>query len=254
MLFDIRGRRKNVIRVVYATLALLMGASLFVAVGPFNLAELVGGNGATGADRVFDEQAERIEGRLAEDPTDEAQLLALTRAKISAGNAKREVDPETGLGAATPEARQDFAAAQVAWNRYLKQAEEPNPAAAQLVAGTFFSLAETSTSLDEIEANVVAAARAQQIAADARPSTSTLSSLAIYEYFAGNFAAGDRAAARAAADVPKAEGKGVEKQLAGYRKRAKQFERQSEKFAKAQRESGAGLEALKNPLGGFGGQ
>lgn len=254
MLFDIRGRRKNVIRVVYATLALLMGASLFVAVGPFNLAELVGGNGATGADKVFDEQAERIEGRLAEDPTDEAQLLALTRAKISAGNAKREVDPETGLGAATPEARQDFAAAQVAWNRYLKHAEEPNPAAAQLVAGTFFSLAETSTSLDEIEANVVAAARAQRIAAEARPNANTLSSLAIYEYFAGNFAAGDSAAARAAAEVPsKGEAKGVEKQLATYRKRAKQFERQSKKFAKAQRESGAGLEALKNPLG-FGGQ
>ena len=43
MLFDIRGRRKHVLRVVYAILALLMGGSLFLVVGPFNLAELIGG-------------------------------------------------------------------------------------------------------------------------------------------------------------------------------------------------------------------
>ncbi len=39
MLFDIRGRRKHVVRVVYAILALLMGASLFLVVGPFNIGQ-----------------------------------------------------------------------------------------------------------------------------------------------------------------------------------------------------------------------
>jgi len=34
MLFDIRGRRKNVVKVVYAILAVMMGASLFLVVGP----------------------------------------------------------------------------------------------------------------------------------------------------------------------------------------------------------------------------
>ena len=37
MLFDIRGRRKNVVKVVYGILAVMMGASLFLVVGPVNL-------------------------------------------------------------------------------------------------------------------------------------------------------------------------------------------------------------------------
>ena len=68
MLFDIRGKRKNVVRVVYACLALLMGASLFVAVGPFNIAEFFGGGGTTSAAEISEEQAERIEKRLARRP------------------------------------------------------------------------------------------------------------------------------------------------------------------------------------------
>ena len=47
MLFDIRGRRKHVVRVVYAILALLMGASLFLVVGPFSIGNLVGNGGTT---------------------------------------------------------------------------------------------------------------------------------------------------------------------------------------------------------------
>ena len=42
MLFDIRGRRKHVVKVVYAILALLMGASLFLVVGPVNIGSLLG--------------------------------------------------------------------------------------------------------------------------------------------------------------------------------------------------------------------
>ena len=68
MLFDIRGKRKNVVRVVYACLALLMGASLFVAVGPFNIAEFFGGGGTTSAADISEEQAERIEKRPRERP------------------------------------------------------------------------------------------------------------------------------------------------------------------------------------------
>ena len=62
MLFDIRGRRKHVVRVVYAILALLMGASLFLVVGPFNIGNLINsGSSANSTAKVLDEQAERIE-------------------------------------------------------------------------------------------------------------------------------------------------------------------------------------------------
>ena len=45
MVFDIRGRRKNVVKVVYAALAILMGASLILVAGPgINFGSLFGGN------------------------------------------------------------------------------------------------------------------------------------------------------------------------------------------------------------------
>jgi hypothetical protein len=253
MLFDTRGKRKHVIRVVYAILALLMGGSLFLVVGPVNIAELLGDSGGSSASKVFDEQVERVEGRLTKDPTDEQLLVTLTRAQISAGNSKLEAGSETTAPVVTPEARQDYQAASETWARYLKQAgDEPSATAAQLVAGTFFSLAESSTTVSEAQENVTKAAKAQRIAAEQRPSVGSLSTLAIYEYFAGEFAAGDKATKQAAAKAPsKAEGKNVEKQLAEYRKRGKAFEKQKQEFAKI--ESKAGKEGLQNPFGGFGG-
>ena len=53
MLFDIRGKRKHVVRVVYAILALLMGASLFLVVGPVNIGSLLG-NSTSSADATQD--------------------------------------------------------------------------------------------------------------------------------------------------------------------------------------------------------
>ena len=130
-------------------------------------------------------------------------------------------------------------------------AKEVNPATAALMASAFFGLAETSGSIEEADANVEAAAAAQRIAAKARPSLGTFSTLAIYEYYAGDFAAGDKAAKQAAAAVPKSEAKEVKKQMAEYRKRGKQFEAQKKELAK--QEGSQRKEALENPLGGLGG-
>lgn len=254
LIFDTRGRRKHVIRVVYAILALLMGASLFLVVGPVNVGSLLGNSGSAGsASQVLDEQAERIEHRLAKSPNDEQLLLALTRARISAGNAQIEVGSETEVPTVSAAAREDFEAASQSWSRYLKQAgDEPNATAAQLVAGTFFRLAESSASLLDAESNVAKATAAQEIAAEQRPSVGSLSTLAIYEYFAGDFAAGDRATKQAAAKAPaKAEATNIEKQLAEYRKRGKEFEKEKKQLAKAQKE--VNKEQLQNPFGGLGG-
>ena len=254
MVFDTRGRRKHVIRFVYAVLALLMGGSLFLVVGPVNIASLIGNQGSTGnAAKVFEEQAERVEHRLVKAPTDEALLLSLTRARIGAGNAKAETNSETEALTFPPEARAEFEAALQAWNRYLKQAgAEPNPIAAQLVAGTFFKLAESGAGLPEVEADVATATTAQQIAAKQRPNLGSLSFLAKYQYYNGEFAAADRATKQAASKAStKAEAKNVEQQLGEYRKSAKQFVKQKKKLKKAERE--IGKEKLANPFGGLGG-
>lgn len=253
MLFDTRGRRRNVIRVVYATLALLMGASLFVAVGPFNLAEILGTSSGGGGEaaEIFEEEAEKVEQRLAKNPTDEALLLRLTRARISAGNAMIEVTPGGEPQEPPLEAKREFNKALEAWNSYLAEAgDEPSPTAAQLVAGTLFRLAETQASVREARENVASATEAQLIAAEQQPSIGSLSTLAYYQYFNGEFGVGEATKRKAEAKASsKAEAKAIDSQLAGLRKNAKQFEQRTKQLEKlekrAQRQGAQGL----NPFG-----
>jgi len=250
MLFDIRGRRKHVVRVVYAILALLMGASLFLVVGPFNIANLVGNSSTTNASQVLDEQAERIERKLRTEPDNEDLLAALTRTRISAGNALTEVSPETGAKVLAPEGQQEFEQAAATWQRYLKQSNSVSASVAALMASGFFTLAETSPGFEEVVTNVGKAAATQSLAAEAGPTVHSFSTLAIYQYYAGNFKAGDEAAKKAEAKVPKAEAKEVKKEMGQWRSRAKSFEKQKQEFAKQQKKQGK--ESLQNPFGGLG--
>jgi hypothetical protein len=251
MLFDIRGRRKHVVRVVYAILALLMGASLFLVVGPFNIANLVGGGSTVSANKVLDEQAERLERKLRTEPDNEALLAALTRTRISAGNALTEVSPETGAKLLAPEGRQEIEQAAAAWHRYLKQASSVSAPVASLMATAFFTLAETSPAFEEAEKSVAEAAATQKVAAETQPTVNSLTTLAIYQYYAGNFKVGDEAARKAEAKAPKGEAKEVKKKMAEFRANAKAFEKQKQEFAKQQKKQGK--ESLQNPFGGLGG-
>jgi hypothetical protein len=251
MVFDTRGRRKHVIRVVYAILALLMGASLFLVVGPVNIGALIGNSSSTDPGKVLDEQAARTEKKLATEPSNEDLLVSLIRTRVAASKAKTELNTETGLPQYTPEALRELLGARSAWSRYSKVAKEVNPGTAALMAGAFFGLAEAAGSLEEADANVKEAAAAQRIAAEARPSVGTFSTLAIYEYYAGDYPAGDKAAKQAAASVPKSEAKEVKKQMAEYRTRGKALEKQKAEFAKL--EKSQRKESLENPFGGLGG-
>jgi hypothetical protein len=252
MLFDIRGRRKHVVRVVYAILALLMGASLFLVVGPFNIGNLVGNDGAADASKVLREQAERTEQKLRREPENEDLMVALTRARFNTANSLTEVNPETGATAFTPEGRQELERGIEAWNSYLKQTKEPKASVALLASRGYFSLAESSTSFEGALENVAGAAKTQRIAAEAQPTVNSLTTLAIYEYYAGDFAAGDKAVSEAEAKAPtKAEAKEIGKQMAEYRQRGKAFEAQKKEVAKEEKK--AGKERLQNPLGGLSG-
>jgi hypothetical protein len=252
LVFDTRGRRKHVVRVVYAILALLMGASLFLVVGPFSIGNLIGGGGTTNGVEILNEQAERTEAKLRRNPTDEALLLSLTRTRIAASKSATEVNPETGGAVFTVEGREELNRAAEAWSRYLKQTEEPNPSTALLMSGTYFSLAETSGSLEEAATNVKKAAATQRIPAKKQPTVNSLTTLAIYEYYSGNFAAGDKATKEAVALVPaKSEAKEVKKQMAQFRQRGEAFQAQKKEIAK--QEGTQRKEALENPLGGLGG-
>ena len=254
MLFDIRGRRKNVVKVVYGILAVKMGASLFLVVGPVNIGALL--NTADEVNRsadLFDEQIERTEQRLRKDPQNPDILVSLTRARINAGRAKSELDPTTGETTVTGQARVEYEKATDAWARYLKVAGgEPNPSVATLVSGTAFALAQNSRTYAEAIEYLGAAADAQRFAAEGRPSVGSWTTLAAYAYLAGDKAAGAEAGRKALALArSKSEKKQVSKQLTAFQKQSKEIQKAKVEAEKA--EKGKGKEALENPLGGLGG-
>jgi hypothetical protein len=251
MVFDIRGRRKNVVKVVYAILALLMGASLFLVVGPAPLSDLFGGGSSTSnAASQFEDQEVRLEAKLKKAPEDPALLLALTRAQINAGNALVEGNTETGEIVYGPESRQQLSEASETWSRYLKATDEPTSSGAQVAAQALFSLAQTSRTGGEASSNVRAAANAQQIVAAARPSLGSLGTLAIYRYYAFDFKGAEEARRKALGYAKsKFERENLENELDETSKRGHEFQKQLaeiEKEAKKAREKGEA--SVANPL------
>ena len=253
MLFDLRGRRRNVVKVVYAILALLMGLSLFLVIGPAPISDIFGtGTSGSSAAEQFEEQAERLEGKLRKDPQNPQLLLNLTRARTNAGNSLAVINAETGESALTTEARQELQKASEAWSRYLQATDEPSPSGALLASSTLFRLAQTSRTPPEIEANLKAAADAQEIVVDQRPSGGTLATLAMYRYFTFDYKAGDRLTAAAAKQAStKSERENVNLEAKQIETRARELEKQFAEFEKATK--ARGTEGIENPLGGLGG-
>jgi hypothetical protein len=251
MVFDIRGRRKHVVKFVYAILALLMGASLFLVVGPVNINALFGGNSGTANSAApSEEQAERIERKLRKSPENPDLLLGLTRARISAGNNLAEINPETGAAEFTPESRLQLEKASEAWAHYLKATDEPSASGAQLIAGAQFSLAQTSRTAQEAEANVRAAAKAQELVAEARPSLGSLSTLALYRAYSFDYA-GARQAGKEAEPFAntKFERENLGNELETYVKRGHSVQAALAKLAKeAKKAEAKGQPAVANPL------
>jgi len=258
MVFDVRGRRKNVVRVVYAILAVLMGLSLFLVIGGFNLAELFNNGTSTGdAAKPYEEQAERIEVKLQKDPQNPDLLLGLTRAHVNAGNAQVSVDESTGEQSFTPEAVQEFQEADQSWSEYLKATDEPSVGLALVMSPTLLRLAEVSASFQQAAITIKSAAEAQKIVADQRPSINSLTTYALYTYFTGDFEAADKARAEAKKEAnSKGEREAIDKQLGEAKERADKFLKElkkAEKEAKAASEGGGaagGAAPGENPLGG----
>jgi hypothetical protein len=250
MVFDIRGRRKNVVKVVYAILALLMGLSLFLLAGSGGIASIFNSDTTSNVAGQFEDQAEALELKLKKDPEDPQLLLSLTRTQINAGNALAEANPETGAIVYTPEGHQQLLEASETWPKYLKATDEPNSGTAQLVAQALFTLAQTSRTGPEAESNIRAAAQAQQIVAEARPSLGSLSTLAIYRLYSFDYEGAARARREA---VPfantKFERENLGNELDQIGKRAHAFQTQLQEIeeeAKKAREKGEA--GVANPL------
>jgi hypothetical protein len=126
MLFDLRGRRRRVVQVVYLMLALLLGGGLVlfgiggdVSGGLLNAFE--GGGGQSG-DQVTEERIDKQEERLQANPRNEAVLAALVRDYFSLATQQRE----SGTAGFPADARDELQQAGRYWQRYADAADQPS--------------------------------------------------------------------------------------------------------------------------------
>jgi hypothetical protein len=252
MVFDIRGRRRHVVKFVYAILAILMAASLFLVTGAINIGSILGtSSGGESAVSNLEKQATNIEAKLAKSPDDEDLLAGLTRTRVNVANAMI-----TGGASGTSgveEVKQQLALASEDWSRYLAAAQEPSAGLAVQVAPALYQLAEISGNGSEALEDVKAATGAQKIVAEGRPSVNSWSTLAFYTPFTQNYKAAEKAKEEAVKLAgSKFTRESFENQYEKVEKKAKEFGKEL-KAEKAAQSKSSGKETLENPLQGLGG-
>jgi hypothetical protein len=254
MVFDTRGRRKRVIQVVYAALALIMVLSLFTVVGPVNLGDVFGnGSSSSSSSSIFDDQVDRLERKLRKNPEDQQALASLVRAHYNAASTELERDPSTQqVTGISEDGIAEFGQVGKAWQRYLKtDPKQPSPSAAQFAAQSYFYGAATG-SVVEFKDNIQHAADAQAVLAKARPTLNSYVTLARYQAFAGDAAGAKKSGAKAVSLAPKAQRKAVQQVIDQTEKQGAALQKQIAKQSKFN-PSGGGKQALQNPLGGLAG-
>jgi hypothetical protein len=251
MLFDLSsGKRRRVVQVVYATLAILMGGSLvFLGIGsdaPGGLLDAVGlGSNSSddGGDPQYEEQINSAEERLATDPENPQALLNLTRYSYLSANSQIPRDEATGQITDIPaEAQTELEKAADAWQRYLDtKPKAPDSGVALSAVGAFVLLGDAE-----------GAAEAQRVVAEDRNTAASWGELARFLYFDFQFKAADEAAARSVELSDPSERANLRKQFEALAQQAQQAQKQEEKAAE-QGGSEAGEQQLTDPFGSLGG-
>jgi hypothetical protein len=188
MLFDLRGSgRRRTVKIVYITLALLMGGGLVLfgiggggaLQGGLVDAITEGGTGGDGTDR-FVQQEQDATARARANPTAE-NWAAAARARFNLANTGDNVDQ--GTGNYTDEGAELLRAAGRAWEESVRLAgDNPDARVASLMVQAYAGLGD----LDK-------ATSAQEIVAEDRNSAGAYATLATLAYQASNLRLGDLA-------------------------------------------------------------
>lgn len=191
MLFDIRGRRRRTIQVIYASLAILMGGGLVL----FGIGgDVQGGivdafrDGNTSTEDLFADRVEAAERRVRANPQDAAAWAALAKLRYQQAGTGENFDQTTGVF--TDEGRVELRKSETAWKRYLAlEPEKPDDQVASLMVQAF-----GAAGLDK----PAEAVRAMEIVVDSREESPALfAQLAVYAYAANQTRKGDLAGERA---------------------------------------------------------
>jgi hypothetical protein len=257
VLFDLRGKRKRAVQVVYAGLALIflvgfVGFSIGSGNAPGGLLDAIGlgGNSNSGGSlsTQFDDQINAANAQLAKHPNDPTVLQRLAKYEYFKGKQGVSQDQTTGQVSVSQDAHAELGHSADAWEKYLKVNKgKPDPGTAAYMVQAYFLLNDAS-----------GAAQAQRIVAEKTPSAGSYGQLAFYLYAAFDIPAGDAAAKKAESLAPKAQRKQISSQLDAIRKQAVKVKKaQAKAQAKAQKNAPAptapGANPLQNPFGGVGG-
>src|SRR5262245_35783085 len=181
MLFDLRGSgRRTTVKVVYVTLAILMGGGLvfFGIGGDVNggLFDAISGSssGSSQDTDTFEKRAAAAQRKAAANPQDAAAWAEAVRAQYQLARASGNVDPNTGAYTATGLVALRKASAD--WEKHLAlKPKEPDDGVASIMVRAYV------TGLND----PVKAVTAQEIVAEARPKSGTYGDLASLAYAAG---------------------------------------------------------------------
>ena len=189
MLFDLRGSgRRRTVKIVYVTLAFLMGGGL-VLFGIGGGGALSGGlvdaitesnGGGDGTGRVSDEEQKATAAARA-NPNDAALWAAAARARFNLANSGDNVDTSTGQF--TESGLTELRDAARAWDEHLKLAgDKPDPRVASLMVQAYSALGQPEK-----------AVAAQEAIALDRESVGAYTQLALLAYQAKQLRKGDLA-------------------------------------------------------------
>lgn len=259
MLFDLRGKRKRFIQVVYAILAALFlisfvgfGIGSDAAGGLFDAIGVGSGQGGgTSSNPQFEQQIEDAEERLEADPENRNALLEIAQVRVQAGQQELDQDDQ-GNPVMTDDAREEFEAATDAWQRYLElKPKRPDSSAANLLTVAYQSLigeqlsGQSGVDPQRLQANLDGSVETAKVVADENPDAGLLN-LAFSAYLAGDERLGDRTTEKALKRTQQNQRGAVRQQLEQAKQQGKQIQR-------AIRQSAPGEEELVDPLGGAGG-
>lgn len=211
MLFDLRSRgRRNVIKVVYVTLAILMGGGLvFFGIGSDTsggIIDAITESDSQGTGNVDDRLVKRETTQVAAtkaNPQDASAWAELARTRYLLAGQGDNFDSQQGTF--TEQGRVKLRQAADAWQEHLKVApERPDDKVASLMVQAY-----SATGLND----VVESIRAQEAITQARPTSATFAQLAALAYSADQTRKGDLAAERAVELAPEDRKESLKSQL-----------------------------------------
>jgi len=208
MLFDLKGKRRRTVQVVYLGLAILLGVGLVgFGIGSSvngGLGDLFkGGNGSNKANETVQKRIDAANKTLQTDPKNTVALVAVLRGHYDL--ATSSADPNTGDF--TKDSVKDLVAADAAWARYLDAEKDPDVGVAKIAVQAEPRLAQLLANKDDQKVHWARAATAQEIIANADSNPNNYINLVTYATLAGQTRKADLAGKKAIALAPKGQKK-----------------------------------------------